>query len=206
MSQQGPFEIIAAPYNVYVAPVGETMADLDDANVASVGNWELLGTSGNLNYDEDGVTVTHEQEIEEFTPVGLTTPRKAFRTKEGLIVAFNLVDVTPATYAKVLNDATVTDTAAGAGTVGHQAIPLMQGPFVTQFAMIIRGTQSPVADAAASDLKVQYEIPIVYQNASPEVIYKKGTPAMLACEFRSLYDATSGWFGTYRAADAVATS
>ena len=201
MAQQAPFEIIAAPYEVYVAPVGEAFPDIADA---PAGAWELLGRSGSKNYDDEGVTITHEQTVEEFRPLGLAAPRKAFRTEEGLIIAFNLVDVSAAQYAKVINDATVTDTAAGVGTGGNLSFPLEMGFQVKQLAMLIRGSESPDATAASDDFNVQYEVPVVYQAGSPAPQYQKGEPARLACEFRALWDATSG-FGTYRTQDAAAS-
>lgn len=202
MPQDAPFEIIAAPYSVYVAPVGTAFPAIDLEPPG--GSWSLLGKSGDKNYDEEGVTITHEQTIEEFRPVGLAAPRKSFRTEESLVISFNLVDVSAAQYAKVLNDATVTDTASGVGTAGHLSFPLEMGFRVKQLAMLIRGHESPDATAPTDDFNVQYEVPIVYQNASPEVQYQKGEPARIACEFRALWSATGG-FGTYRSQDAEAS-
>src|SRR3990167_8660628 len=110
-----PYEIVAAPLTVWVAPTGTAFPDVD---TAPNGSWTKLGTSGDKNYADDGVTVTHEQTIETFTPAGSTAARKAWRTEEGLLVEFVLVDISADQYAKILNDATVTDTGAGAGTPG----------------------------------------------------------------------------------------
>lgn len=185
-----PFEIIAAPFDVYVAPVGTAFLDIGASLPA--GAWTLLGTSGKLSYDEDGIKVTHDQTIVEFRPVGSTGARKAFRTEESCIIEFNIADVSAATYAKVLNGATVTTTANGGGNAGSLNIPLKQGLSVNLYAMILRGLESPAGNAWVS----QYQVPIVYQNANPEPTYKKGDPAMLKTEWRVLEDATLG-FGKY---------
>ena len=66
-----PFEIIAAPVIVYQAALGESMP-LIDAAVA--GNWAKIGTSGDRNITEDGVTVEHPDETESFYSVGGTGP------------------------------------------------------------------------------------------------------------------------------------
>lgn len=190
---------MAAPFDVYVAPVATAFPDISGT---PSGSWVLMGTSGNKNYDEDGVTVAHEQTIEEFIPVGLTGARKAFRTEESCIVSFNLVDVSAAQYALVMNRATVTDTAAGVSIGGNLNIPLYQGLSVATFALLLRNSESPNATAATDNFKTQYEIPLAYQNGSPEVVHKKGEPAFLACEFRVLWDSTLG-FGKYRAQDAA---
>lgn len=201
MSQVAPFEIMAAPFTAWLAPTGTAFPDLSASPAVA---WVMLGTSGDKNYDEDGVTVTHEQTIEEFTPVGLSAARKAFRTAESLVIAFNLVDVSPAQYAKVLNGQTVTDTAAGVSIAGNLNFPLLQGLSVSTFALLLRGNESASAVAGTDNFKTQYEVPVVYQNANPEPTYKKGEPAMLACEFRALWDSTNG-FGKFRSQDAAAT-
>lgn len=199
--QTAPFEIMAAPYTVWVAPVATAFPDL---SAAPSGTWVKLGAVGDENYDEDGVTVSHEQTIEEFRPVGSTGARKAFRTEESLVISFNLADVTPAMYGKVLNNATVTDTAAGVGTAGNLNLNLYQGLHVARYALLARAEQSAMATADSDAFRTQYEVPIVYQNASPEVVHKKGEPAMLACEFRALKDPTLG-FGKLRSQDAAAS-
>lgn len=198
---QAPFEIIAYPFNVYLAPLATPFPDISDAESAFDPLWFLLGTSGNKNYDEDGIQVTHEQTIEEFRPVGLTAARKAFRTEESLVVAFNIVDVSAAMYAKVLNDATVTDTAAGAGVGGNLNFELLQGLAVRHYAMVMRGDWSAEGDG----FNTQWDIAKCYQSAEPEPAYKKGEPAMLACEFRVLWDEGTGTFGRFRSQDAAAS-
>lgn len=177
-----PFEIVAAPLTVYVAAVGTAFPSVD---AAPNGSWTKLGTSGTKNYDEDGVTVTHSQTIETFTPAGGTGPRKAWRTEEGLLVGFNLVDLTPEQFAKVLNDAAV---ATVGGPPAVKEILLLQGLTVARFALVARGL-STVNDA----LPAQYQVPICFQNAEPEPVYKKGEPAMLACEFMALEHDTLGF-------------
>lgn len=191
-----PFEIIAAPYDVYVAPVGTVFPDVSQT---PSGSWLLLGTSGNKNYDDDGVTVSHPQNIETFTPVGLSAPRKAWRTEEGLTIAFNIADVSAAQYARVLNNAVVTNTPAATGVGGQLSVPLLQGLSVSLFALIARSTES----AGGNGFNSQYQVPIVYQGAEPEVQYKKGEPAMLACEWTALWDSSLG-FGRYVSQNAAA--
>lgn len=187
---QTPYEIIAAPFTVYVAPVGTTFTDV---GATPNGSWFLVGTGGNLNYNEDGITVTHEQDIVEFIPVGSTGPTKAFRTNESLKVSFSLVDVSAAQYAKVLNQATVTTTVAGGGLAGSLNFELYQDYTVQQYAMILKN----VGDSAAgTGYNTQYQLPKVYQSANPEPTWKKGDPAELAVEFTALRD-PSLKFGKY---------
>jgi hypothetical protein len=192
-----PFEIISAPYDVYVAPVGTAFPDVSQAPAVA---WLLLGTSGNKNYDDDGVVVTHQQNIETFTPVGLTAPRKAFRTTEGLEIDFRIVDVSATQYARVLNNATVTNTAAGTSIGGNLNFPLLQGMQVNVYALLMRSLES----AGGSGFNSQYEVPIAFQNSEVEVAYKKGDPAGLNCEWMALWDSTLG-FGRHRSQTVAAS-
>lgn len=193
-----PFEIIAAPYIVYYAVIGESFPIIE---AAVAGNWIKIGTSGDRNYTEDGVTISHGQTIEEFRSLGSTGPIKAFRTEESFKVAFNVADLTLEEYKLVLNSGTVTDTAAGSGAAGHRAIDIWQGMDVTRLAILIRGVFSPYGAAWNSQL----EIPVAYQSASPDVVFQKGTPAALSMEFTALEDpsaaAAANRFGAIRVQD-----
>ena len=176
-----PFEIIAAPFIVYKAPAGEAFP-LIDADPA--GNWVKIGTSGDRNYSEDGVTVAHQQSIEQFRMLGSTGPVKASRTEEGLMVRFTLHDLLLEEYAKSLNDNTVATTAAGSGTAGFKTLKTYQGLDIATTALLVRGDVSP----EGATWKTQYQIPNGFQSGSPEVVFSKGAPAGLALEFTALED------------------
>lgn len=176
-----PFEVVAAPFTIYVAPVGTAFPDV---TVDPPADWMKLGTSGTDNYTEDGVTVTHEQTVEVFRSLGSTGPRKAWRTEEGLLIGFTLVDLSAEQYAKVLNDASVTQNAAGAGTGGTDVFGLSRGQEVAAHALLARGDASPAGDAFVT----QYEVPRVFQNSEPELTFQKGDPAGHECEFMALED------------------
>lgn len=177
-----PYEIVVAPLTVYVAPVGTAFPLV---NAAPGGSWFKLGTNGTKNYDAKGVTVTHNETLQTFTPAGGTAARKAFRTDEALTIEFELVDLTIEQYAKVLNDATVNVTV---GPPATKDINLLQGLTVTTFALLARGV-SAVNDA----LPAQYQVPVVYEAASPSLVYAKGAPAALDVQFAALEDATLGY-------------
>lgn len=192
---QAPYEIIAAPPELYVAVLGTAWPDLSDAPIAP---WALLGLLGNKNYTDDGVEITHDQEIEPFTPVGLTVPYKIFRTSEDIRIAVSIVDISAATYAKVLNDITVIDTAASGPNAGNLNFDLMRGPQVEQYQMLVRIPESPSGEGFI----MQYEFPRVYEGGTPHPQYMKGTPAMLECEFGCVWDSADG-VGRLRIQDAL---
>lgn len=182
-----PYEIIGAPYTVYLGPVGEAFPALDDA---VAGNWFKLGTSGDLNYGDDGVTVSHPQSIELFRPAGSPLPRKAFRKEEDLKIAFALADLSPEQYAKVMDDAAITTVAAAAGVPGEKYFELARGLNVTTFALLARGISS-VDDALAA----QYQVEACFQSGEPEPVHNKGEAAMLEVEFTGLDVAGTGDIG-----------
>lgn len=191
-----PFELLAAPFTAYVAAVGTAFPDVDEAPSAS---WFKIGTSGADNYNEDGVAIKHEQTIETFRGLGKTGQLKAWRTEEALKVGFGVHDVTAEQYGKMLNDATVTDVAAGSGTPGYRYIELQQGLTVALFALVLRADASPYGDS----WKMQYQVPIVFQSEEPEPTYTKGEPAGLDVEYTALQHSTLG-FGRLVIQDATA--
>lgn len=176
-----PYEIIAAPFTVWFAPVGEAFPAID---AVPAGNWAKIGTSGDENYTEDGVTVAHSQTTETVRVVGTTGPRKAFRTAEDLMIRLTMFDLTLEHYKRTMNGNVVTTTAAGSGTAGFKKLGLRQGLDVSRLALLVRGDVS----AYGAGWKAQYEVPICFQSGSPEPVFRKGQPAGLALEFTALED------------------
>jgi hypothetical protein len=141
-----PYEVIAAPFVVYYAPVGEAFPLID---AVPAGNWTKIGTSGELNYTDDGVTwCRSSQEIEEWYAGGDTGIRKVFRTKESQKVKFKLADMTLEQYRLALNMNAITTVAAGSGTAGYKKIGLSRGNDVAQRAILVRGDVSPYGDGS----------------------------------------------------------
>ena len=176
-----PFEIIAAPYEVWLAPVGTAFPVI---NVAPAGTWTRLGTNGSRNISEDGVTITHEDEIEEFRMLGATGPIKAVRTSEGLSASFVLHDLTLEQYLHILNMNTMTTVPAGTGVAGHRHVNLYKGPTVATRAALIRG-----AGPYGANWNLQYELRRCYLRGEGEVVYQKGEPAGLEIGLVALVDA-----------------
>ncbi len=176
-----PFEIIVAPFSAYWAPTGEAFPLID---AAPAGNWQLIGKSGDRNYSEDGVTVSHSQTVELIRTLGSTGPRKASRTEEILSIAFTLFDMTLEQYRLAINLNAVAVTAAGGGTAGFKTLQLYRGVSVATHALLLRGTASPEGDGWNS----QYEVPYCFHAGSPEPVFRKGQPAGLALGFTTIED------------------
>lgn len=176
-----PYEIVAAPYTLFVAPVGTAFPLL---NAAPASPWVMVGTSGDLSTTEEGVTVTHEESINKVRAAGSTGPRKAFRTEEDFLISLTLMDITLEQYALALNGNTIATTAAGVGTPGFKSLQLYKGTQVKTMALLVRGEVSGYGDGWRS----QYQVPVCFQSGAPEIVFTKGDPAGLALEFTALED------------------
>lgn len=204
MANAVPYEVIAGPGTIYLAPTGTAFPTSVAAPAVA---WVKLGSNGDLNYDgAAGISVEMPQEVTSWKPLGSTAPRKFFRTDSGLMVKVKVVDMTLEQIKVALNGNTVTDTAAGAGTVGHRKIGLSRGVDIVNYAMLLRINLSPYGSDAT--WTHQYEIPIVFQTGSPTVVYKQGEPAGYELEFQAVEDAGAASaderFGVLRAVDAAA--
>ena len=171
-ANQKPYQIIAGVVDLYVAPVESTFP-LVDATPGT--EWRKLG------HTDGGVKVMHSQTIVELRTDQVTAPVKGVRSEEGLEISFSLAEVTPENYAMVLNQSV-----AGPSTdiaTADKIITLYRGGFgVETFAFLARGAHlSP-----EGDFNLQYEVPAVYQSASPEVDYTKDAKALLACAFTAM--------------------
>lgn len=190
-----PFELVNGPVSIYHAAVG-TAAPAIDADPPN--DWTLLGTNGDESYGEDGVTVTPSRNYEHQMVLGSTAPKKAFLTEQGFTVSVPLADMTAEALARVMNGATVTDTAEVSGTsAGHRSFDLMMDTEVSEIAILVRG-KSPYAD----NMNAQHWIPRCYVSDVGEYSYVKGEAAMTEVEFTALEHSTSG-FGKYYAQDAA---
>ncbi len=179
-----PFELVTGPFEVYIAPVGESFPAV--TLEPPVGNWVLLGTLGDTNYGEEGVTVQHTETVEDFRSLGSTGPVKSFRTEEDLLISFMLHDLTLEEYARALNFGTV------ATASDDKTLPMYQGQEVAYRALLLRGNDK---GAYGAGYNFQYQIPRVREDSAPEVIFTKGTPAGLALVFRTMIDLSAATDG-----------
>lgn len=179
-----PFEVIAAPYRLYWAPVATVFPAITDLESAfAAAGWTLIGSNGDLNYDRgEAVTLEHGQVIVEWRSVGDAGTRKVFRTEESQKVRIKLVDITLEQYRHALNLNTVTISAT------NRKIGLSRGFAVATHALLIRSDVSPYGDGLSS----QYEIPRAAQIGNPTVTHaKQGEPAGLMLEWSALVDPTA---------------
>lgn len=183
-------EILAGPWDIYLAPVGTAYPEIDEAPAAA---WLLLGTQGAKNITEDGIHLFKEVEAELWRGLGSTQYQKRFVTGEALRVEFELADVSVEAWSHFLvgepdsAPAGITTTAAGAGVAGSKAIDLFTGFSFNEVALLARKSDSPYGVL----FNAQYQIPRCVQNGTAEVVSVKGEPQVLAFSFESLEGATA---------------
>lgn len=183
MSNIAPFNIIMTVGEIWVAPVGTAFPLVSAATPG--GAWALLGTSGNLDYDEDGIHIIGEQTISEFVGAGSTVARKVSRTVEAIRVTAKLADMAVESLRRALNSNPITTVASSSGIPGSKAVPLYQGPDVNTVALLVRG-QSPYSGDASSFLHV--ELPNAYNGAGFDIANQKGVAEGYTLDFKGLLD------------------
>ena len=193
MENDAPFEIIAAPAKIWVAPVGTAFPVID---VVPNQDWTLLGKAGDKNISEDGVTISHPQSVEVLRSLGSLGPRKIVRTEEDLMVSFTLIDLTLEMYRRMLNDNPITQIAATASAAGSKKLSMSRGRIVNQFALIAEGP-SPYGE----NWNLRFKVPIIVNIGEPEVVFQKGEAAGLLFELQAIEHETDG-FGEVEAQDA----
>ena len=170
MPGSAPYQIIAGPADVYVAPVGTAFPAV---NVTPSGAWVALGQT------EGGVTVRHSQDLTFITTDQHTENVKAIRTAEGLQVEFSLAELTLENYIHVLNEVTVT---SAAGPPATKTVKLFKGVDVAQKSLLVKGP-SPYGN-----FYQQYQVPVVVADGEPEVQFVKDDKSVLACTWTALGD------------------
>ena len=174
-----PNEIVVGPMDVYLAP--ESEAQPTDAGTSPAGNWALLGTNGDDDYDEAGITVDHSQTIQKFFTLGSTGAKKVSRTQESLMIAMTLLDLLPAEVSKAWNGLTVTD----AGDFDWMG--LRKGITVQTRAVWAVGASISPAGA----FNIAWYLRKSYNQANHSIAFNKGAMAAVRCEWDALEDLTA---------------
>lgn len=184
-------EIITEPFNVWIAEVGTAFPALTTEESGFASGWTKLGVQVDKSYSEAGLTVSHTQTPASFTPAGSTVPRKWWRTEESMTLSLELADLTPETYATVMDHkGEVTHVT---GTPGEYSFQIRRGLKMKAYALLARGP-SPLYENHYS----QYNCPVVYQTGTPTPKFAiKGGPAFLAVTF-SVAEGEVGKFAEFK--------
>lgn len=201
MENTAPLEIIASgQVEVWIAALATAKPDVDETPTG----WSKVGTYGNLNYNSDGVTIAHQQDIERFRALGDVGTRKVARTGESLMLRLIMWDLTLEQYALALNHNAITTTAASSGVPGKKKIGLSRGSAVATRSLLFRAPSPYMTDGV-----MQYYLPVAAQVGNPEAVYRPNEPAGLALEWEALVDPNAASvyerFGYIEAQTAVAS-
>tara|TARA_Y100000310_G_scaffold47500_2_gene44070 strand:- start:11637 stop:12218 length:582 start_codon:yes stop_codon:yes gene_type:complete len=177
-----PREIVVGPLTIWLAAAVEAEDDVDGT---PGGNWAQLGTSGDENYTEDGVTVTHSQTTRESRVAGATGPVKVNRTEEALMIALTLMDMNLAQLTKLFNNsAKSTDNSPNIDFLG-----MRRGPDVTLYSLIAKGAGLSPSGA----FPIQLYVPRCYQSADALApVFGKNADVGYAAEFSALEYSSAG--------------
>lgn len=171
-------EIVTGPMELWWAAVGTTMPDVNDD--AATG-FTKIGTSGDENYTEDGVSVQMDQTIEFFRSLGSAHRICAFRTEQDILVTVTMADLSLAQARLAFNqNAVTTDT-----TPDIDILDLDLGLAVQDIALLVRGTGNSPGFAGAN---MQFELNRVVEIGAHEYNFVKGEPVGVQFEFAALLD------------------
>lgn len=173
-------EIINGPLELYWAPVGEAFPAV---NAAPAGAWTLIGSSGSVNYHEDGVSLAFDKSFEVFRGLGNTYPLKTFITETDAFARVRMVDLTLAQFRLAFNNNAVT---VDAGPPAIEHMDLDVGSDLVEMALLVRGEGKSPQFATGN---VQFELNRVVNTGSHEMTFSKGEPAGVDLEFRIMLDA-----------------
>lgn len=204
-----PYEIIASPATLWIAPALTARPDLslatyDPETIAAP--WVKIGTSGELNYTEAGVKVSMPQEVNKWKALGDTGSRKAFRLGEDVMVEVNVADLTLEQWAHALNGNTVTQVASASGsTFGVRKLGLSRGPAVNAFAILV-----VVPSPYGANLWGHIWLPRAINEGSSDLTYQKSEPGALLLQFSSMVNTAAAsedeYFGVIEGQDADLTT
>ena len=185
------YVILTGVGKLYIAPVGTAFPAL---TATPTGSWRSLGDT------QDGVDVDPSDKIELAHTDQRTGAVKGTRTEETLKIKTKLAEATLENLADALGT-TLTDTPAGAGTIGTREIPLHRGATVKEYAFLFRGS-SPYGPWPA-----QYQLPRGYVSLDA-LKHEKGKNAAIPITFEALEDFNAATeadrFGKLIAQDAAA--
>ena len=187
-----PYQIIAGPADVFVAPVATAFPAINVASstTSPPAGWTALGRT------QGGVSVKYSQTVDQISADPETAPIKAVRSSEGLDITFALIELTLATIAYFMNQQTVTTIT---GPPHNLSIPLHRGRSVARNALLIRG------DSPYGNFFMQYECPVVVMTDSPQMDFAENKISAAQMTFTAIADLTqasdSAYFGTLRAQD-----
>lgn len=156
MAATTPFSQLTGVVQVYIAPYGETVPDVD---TTPAGNWYELGsTDGEQSVKFGGKPVWFRDNDHQGPVVGI-------RPEEEVSFKFRIVDLTLENWARVVSS--VSKIVTGTTTLGANTkkLPVKRGTALVEYALIFRGSAISPYGAYPG----QFVFPRVMFGAEPEI-------------------------------------
>lgn len=201
MGNPDVFQIMKSNAILWYAPVGE--AEPDETTVAAGaswgGNWARLGAT------KEPLTMLYEDERADVNIEEVLSPVHRFRISESLMLETVLAEL-DADYMQLMTGGTVSTTAAGAGQVGFDDLPVGDEAFLDEYAFGFEGTY---VDSNGDELPLRVFIYRANAKLNGELAFSKreddytGVPIQI----QALSDSTTlGNLFKFQKVTAVATS
>lgn len=186
------YQILVGAGTLYIAPASEAAPEVD---AVPAGNWSLVGET------DGGVTVTFSETMDMHRTDQRTGPVKATRSEETAMIETNVAQFNMEALADILGN-TVTDTAAGSGTIGKKDLGVYRGLDVDEYAFLFR------ADSPYGDYPAQYYVPRGVLKGEVGMEFVKDGKTLIPYQFEALEDFSASditeRFGLWTAQDADA--
>jgi|CXWL01.1.fsa_nt_gi hypothetical protein len=193
MPSTKPYQLLVGAGTLYIAPSATAKPALD---ATPSGSWRALG------FTDGGVKFTKTRKRNKLFADQRTGPIGVTQEEEGVMLETNLQDITLENLADVVG-LTVTDIAAGVGTIGYRKVGMYTGSEVSEFAFLFRG-KSPYG----ASMPAQYYVPRGYFDDDVGSEFKKGEKTLIPAKFEVLEDLDTATeaerFGIFEAQDAAA--
>lgn len=180
-----PFELIAQPADIWLAPFGTAFPDPWQAPAAP---WEVISVGGSRSLGESGVSVAMSQDIAFHRTAGTTAPVKASRQTEDLVITATVHDMTIESFARALGklSSDVELTPADTTTPGVREVSILRGIDMRNYALLVRFA-SPYEELGVA----QFQVPNVVMAGSPDVVFSKGELAGIEIAFTAIEDVSN---------------
>lgn len=152
----GADSIFLGGATVYLAPVG-TDFPITDVATAPAAEWYKVGTLGDKQYSEDGVTFRRNVSVTDVYGLGGTMILKSAISQAGAEVEFSVFDMDPAQMLVAMGglETNVTETTAGSGIPGTTEFVVPTSPTPILKAVLVRYPMSSFGPQWVTDIRIQ---------------------------------------------------
>lgn len=135
-------------------------------------------------YDEEGLGFDFTETINYTRILNKTLPVVAHRSEEDFSISVGVKDLSLETLSLIMNDSTLTNTAATATIDGYKSFEMTRGHVVSTHALLVIG-DAPYADSKGTQ-KLQFYFPLIVIEGPESFQMMLGDPSVLNVTFKIL--------------------